>query len=201
MAFNTFCWYGSIHSVLYACVWLMIDLCNLCYIRFKWEQELVIVWRPNKANKHQMTISCSAHNAAVWLILSHYFSSTEEYQQWVNKAWFYWVFSQRLQTQTQQNDAKPTDNQQYLLLFTIKFYFWGIAAVCLYSNVARVVSKLWEMQWKSHYSVHMLEKMLAPGQIKRLLLNRNRLVRILVWKCSKGEVYMLFNSSATTWLL
>lgn len=24
---------------------------------------------------------------------------------------------------------KPTDNQQYLLLFAIKFYFWGIAAV------------------------------------------------------------------------
>lgn len=49
-----------------------------------------------------------------------------------------------------------------------------------------MVSQLGEMQWKSHYSVHMLEKMLAPGQIKRLLLNRNRLVRILVWKCSTG---------------
>ena len=47
-----------------------------------------------------------------------------------------------------------------------------------------MVSQLGEMQWKSHYSVHMLEKMLAPGQIKRLLLNCNRLVRILVWKCS-----------------
>lgn len=49
-----------------------------------------------------------------------------------------------------------------------------------------MVSKLREMQWKSHYSVHMLEKMLAPGQIKRLLLNHNRLVRILVWKSSAG---------------
>lgn len=48
----------------------------------------------------------------------------------------------------------------------------------------RTVSQLGEVQWKSHYSVHMLEKMLALGQIKRLLLNRNRLVRILVWKCS-----------------
>lgn len=69
-----------------------------------------------------------------------------------------------------------------------------------------MVSQLGEMQWKSHYSVHMLEKMLAPGQIKRLLLNRNRLVRILVWKCStgggrqggKGRGGRLANSSATT---
>ncbi len=50
-----------------------------------------------------------------------------------------------------------------------------------------MVSQLVEMQWKSHYSVHMLEKMLAPGQIKRPLLNRNRLVRISVWNCSTEE--------------
>lgn len=67
-----------------------------------------------------------------------------------------------------------------------------------------MVSQLGEMQWKSHYSVHMLEKMLAPGQIKRLLLNCNRLVRILVWKCSTGggggvgERNGQDNSSATT---
>lgn len=99
----------------------------------------------------------------------------------------------------QQSDAQPTDNQQYLLSFTIKFYFWGIAVVSLHSNVERMLSKLGEMQWKSHYSVHMLEKMLAPGQIKRPLLNRNRLVRILVWKCSMGRRGgRLANSSATT---
>lgn len=77
--------------------------------------------------------------------------------------------------------------QQCLLLFTVKFYFWGIAAVSLYSNVVRMDSKLGEMQWKSHYCVHMLEKMLASGQIKCLLLNRNRLVRVLVWKQRKGR--------------
>ena len=99
-------------------------------------------------------------------------------------------FFQRLGTQAQWNDAKPTDNPpavHYLLLFTIKFYFWGIAAVSRpHSYVVRMVSQLGEMQWKCHYSEHTLEKMLAPGQIKRLLLNRNRLVRILVWKRSTG---------------
>jgi len=75
-------------------------------------------------------------------------------------------------------------NQQCLLLFTVKFYFKGIAAVSLYSNVVKMVSKPGEMQWKSHYCVHILEKNVGFGQIKRLLLNGNRLVRILVWKCS-----------------
>lgn len=82
----------------------------------------------------------------------------------MNKALCYRVlFSQRLGTQAQQNDAKPSENQQDLLLFTIKFYFWGIAVVSHYSNVVRMVSQLGEMQWKSHYSVHMLEKNVGSG--------------------------------------
>lgn len=80
--------------------------------------------------------------------------------------------------------SRMIQNQQSLLLFTVKFYFWGIAAISLYSNVVRMGSKLVKIQWKSHYCVHMLgEKMLAPGQIKCLLLNGNGFVGIFVWKC------------------
>lgn len=73
---------------------------------------------------------------------------------------------------------KPTDKPTVLIVIRHKVLFGGeLQQLSLNSNVVRTVSQLREMQWKSHYSVHMLEKMLAPGQIKRLLLNRNRLVR------------------------
>lgn len=79
----------------YICKLFIITPSNLfCYCSWATEalQELVIVSRPNKANKQQMTISCTAHTAAVWVILIHYFSSAEDYKLWVNKALCYWVF-------------------------------------------------------------------------------------------------------------
>lgn len=58
---------------------------------------------------------------------------------------------------------KHSHKQRFSLLSSIKFNFRGHAAVSHYSNVARMVSQLGGMRWKSHYGVHILEKMLAPA--------------------------------------
>lgn len=58
---------------------------------------------------------------------------------------------------------KQSHKKRFSLLSSIKFNFWGHAAVSHYSNVARMVSQLEGMRWKSHYGAHTLEKMLAPA--------------------------------------
>lgn len=68
-----------------------------------------------------------------------------------------------MRTEARPRDVKPSDDQRCLLLFTIKFYFRGIAAVSRHSDAVRMASQLGEMQWKSHYSVRMLERNVGSG--------------------------------------
>lgn len=146
-----------------------------------------------------MTISCPAHGAAAWLIS---FSSVDLPVMSKQGITLPSLCLQRFHSRMMQNQQT---NQRYLLLFTIKFYFWGIEALFC-------IQMWWEWFHSSGKCSGNLiteytcwKKMLAPGQIKRLLLNRNRLVRSLAWKCSTegedGGLNMPGNRSAATWLL
>lgn len=63
---------------------------------------------------------------------------------------------------------KHLHKQSFSLLSSIKFNFWGHVAVSHFSNVARMVSQLRGMRWKSHYSVHILEKCWLRGKLNGL---------------------------------
>lgn len=90
--------------------------------------------------------------------------------QKVNKSW---------ELQTPERCQKQSHKKRSSLLSSIKFNFWGHAAVSHYSNVARMVSQLeGDAVEISLRRTHILEKMLALAQIKRPLPNCNRLVRI-----------------------
>lgn len=61
---------------------------------------------------------------------------------------------------------KQAHKERFSLLSSIKFNFWGHAAVSHYSNVVRMVSQLEGMRWKSHYGARThtrWKKMLAPA--------------------------------------
>lgn len=96
--------------------------------------------------------------------------------------------------------TKSTDSKQCVLLFTIKFYFGGIVGVSCFFFIKRGDNGFKALEKCSGNLITVYtcwKKMLAPGQIKRLLLNRNRLVRVLVWNTGREEVW---ETVAATWL-